>query len=798
MAKELSYDQLKNHSINDYLKDIADTAQVKSNEDLIGQDRAEKALKFGLSVKSKGYNIYVSGLPGSGKSTFARKFAEELAAGESAAPDMCYVYNFDNPKRPNLFILPAGTGKEFAEDTEDMINSVSEELQKVFSSRDFEEQKGAILKKYNESRDGKIKEMAQEAKAYNFGIKNTNAGMYFMPILDGVALTEEQYDELPEEEKERISKNSAEVSERASLIMRDIKEYEKEIKTEVEDLEYSTSLFAVGRHVGALLSKYGDNSQIVKYLQDVKEDMLENIEELIVSDNEEEDTLAAMLPWYTKKSGDFLSRYSVNVLVDNSDAKGAPVIVEHNPIYSNLVGDIEYDNEYGNFTTDFMKIKAGVLHKANGGYLIIQAADLFSSSYAWDGLKRVLRTGEINIEPLREYSTGVAMSGVRPEPAKVNVKVIIVGTPFYYGLIYEYDDDFQKLFKIRADFDYEMEFNKPNVLRHLGFIKKQIEKHGCLDFEIDAINHLLEFSSRLSERQDKLSAQFDKIAEILLEADAWARLDSKQQVSADYVIKAIDERKQRLNMYEEKLGSMIEEHLVMIETTGEKVGQINGLAVLDLGDYAFAKPTRITATTYMGRAGIVNIEKEAEMSGAIHNKGVQVMAGYLGYVFAQDFPLSLSCRVCFEQNYSGIDGDSASSTELYAILSSLSELPINQGIAVTGSINQFGEIQPIGGVTYKIEGFFDVCNKRGLTGKQGVIIPWQNVKELVLNDEVIEAVKKGMFHIYPIAHVNEGIEILTSAPAGERNDKGNFPANSIHGKVFKKLKKFHKKAVLDS
>ncbi|MCL2565418.1 MAG: AAA family ATPase [Defluviitaleaceae bacterium] len=798
MARELSYDQLKNHNIKDYLKNVVNTKEVKPSEDLIGQDRAEKALKFGLSVKSKGYNIYVSGLPGSGKSTFAKRFAEELAANEPAAPDMCYVYNFDNPKRPNLFMLNAGIGKEFADDMEDMINSISEELQKVFSSRDFEDQKTAILKKYNENRDEKIKEMAQEAKAYDFGIKSTNAGMYFMPILDGVAVTEEQYDELSEDEKERINKNSAEVSERAALIMRDIKEYEKQIKTEIDDLEYSTSLFVVGRYVGLLLDKYGDNSQIIKYLQEIKEDILENIEEFVVTDNEEEDTLAAMLPWYTKKSGDFLSRYAVNVLVDNSETKGAPVVVEYNPIYSNLVGDIEYDSEYGNFTTDFMKIKAGVLHKANGGYLIIQAADLFASSFAWDGLKRVLRTGEINIEPLREYSTGVAMSGVRPEPAKVNVKVIIVGTPFYYGLIYEYDDDFQKLFKIRADFDYEMEFNKPNVVRHLGFIKKQIEKHGCLDFEIGAISHLLEFSSRLSERQDKLSAQFDKIAEILLEANAWAKLDSKNQVTGDYVIKAIDERRLRLNMYEEKLGQMIEEHLVMIETKGEKIGQINGLAVLDLGDYAFAKPSRITATTYMGRAGIVNIEKEAEMSGAIHNKGVQVMAGYLGYVFAQDFPLSLSCRVCFEQNYSGIDGDSASSTELYAILSSLSELPINQGIAVTGSINQFGEIQPIGGVTYKVEGFFDVCNKRGLTGKQGVIIPWQNAKELVLNDEVIEAVKNSLFHIYPIAHVNEGIEILTGTIAGDRNEKGNFPIKSVHGKVFKKLKKFHKKAVLDN
>ena len=798
MAKSLSYKELKNHEIASHLKAIKTTKDIEACKDLIGQERAEKALKFGLTIKSKGYNIYVCGLPGSGKSTFSEKFAKDLAAGEAEPMDMCYVYNFDNPKRPDLFMLPKGTGKTFADDVEDMIESVSEELQKVFSAGDFEDQKNTIVKKLHESREVKVKEIAEEAKNFDFGIKNTNGGIYFMPIIDGVAVTEEQYEELSEEAKELISKNSAKVSEKATIAMREVKEYEKKIRSEVVDLEYSTGLFVVGQHIGTLLEKYGENAQIVTYLKAVKEDILDNIEEFIAGESEDEDALAAMLPWYTKKGGDFLSRYSVNVLVDNTEANGAPVIVEHNPTYSNLVGDLEYDSDHGNFTTDFMKIKAGALHRANGGYLIIQAADLFSSIFAWDGLKRVLKTGEINIEPLREYSTGVAMSGIRPEPAKVNVKVIIVGTPFYYGLIYDYDDDFQKLFKIRADFDYEMELSKSNVFRHLGYIKKQIESNGCLDFEISAIKELLEYSSRLSDRQDKLSAQFDKLCEIILEANAWAKLDNKEQVSVVYVTKAIDERRQRLNMYEDKLGQMMDENFIMIETSDKKVGQINGLAVLDLGDYSFAKPTRITATTYMGRAGIVNIEKEAEMSGPIHDKGAQVIVGYLGHMFAREFPLTLSCRVCFEQNYSGIDGDSASSTELYAILSSLSELPISQEIAVTGSINQFGEIQPVGGVTDKIEGFFDLCNKRGLTGKQGVIIPWQNVKDLVLNDAVIEAVRANKFHIYPIRHVDEGIEILTGVKAGVRSEKGNFPLKSVYGKVFSKLKKYHKKAQADS
>jgi len=798
MAKELSYKELKNFSVSEYLSNINTTKEIEPNDGLIGQDRAEKALKFGLAVKSKGYNIYVSGIPGSGKSTFAKKFAEEIAANEPKPDDMCYVYNFDNPKKPRLFNLPASMGNVFAEDIDDMVSSISHEIEKLFSGREFEEQKNALLKKYQEMWDAKIKEMAEEAKEYDFGIKSTNSGICFMPILDGNAITEEQYDELDDEQKQFINKNSDEVSNRAAQIMRDIKEYEKQTKKEVEDMEYSLSLFVIGRHISALFEKYEENRQIIEYLKEIKEDILDNLDEFINQDSEEDDSIAAMLPWYGRKGADALNKYSVNVLTDNSETKGAPVIVEYNPIYSNLVGDIEYDTENGNFTTDFMKIKPGSLHLANGGYLIIQAADLFSSAYSWECLKRVIRTGEINIEPFREYSTGIAVSSIKPEPAPVNVKIIIVGTQFYYDLIYEYDDDFEKLFKIRADFDYEMAFNKDNISKHLGFIKTYIEKHNCLDFDMKAIVRLMEFSSRLAERQDKMSTQFDKLAEIIVEADAWAKLENAAAVNEYYVKKAIGERVNRLNMYEEKLGAMIEDNTILIETKGSKVGQINGLAVLDLGDYAFAKPTRITATTYMGRAGIVNIEKEAEMSGSIHDKGVQVIIGYLGNVFAQEFPLSLSCRVGFEQNYSGIDGDSASSTELYAILSSLGELPIKQEIAVTGSINQFGEIQPIGGVSYKVEGFYNTCKKNGLTGRQGVIIPKQNIPDLVLDDEVIEAVKAGKFHIYPITHVDEGIEILTGIPVGEKNEKGTYPIKSVHGKVYRKLRKFHKKASMES
>lgn len=795
MARRLLHTEIKKNCLYENIS-FDTTESIKPFDGIIGQERGAKALQFGLSIKSAGYNIYVSGLPGIGKTTFTKEFAKELAKNEITPDDLCYIYNFKNPRCPRLLKLSPGTGNMLAEDMDELVRELQGRISKLFSDKEFENQKGEILKSFSSKREEKIKEMSEKAKEYDFGVKSTNSGIYFMPILDGEIITEEQYDQLEQDQKDEINKSSDVVQEKASEIMREIKEFEKQTRKEIEDLEYSSALFIVGRLIGDLLVKYKDNEDVIEYLKEVKEDILSDPEEFNENETEEEDSVLAMLPWYSKKSSEGgLSKYKVNVIADNSKTKGAPVIEEFNPTYSNIIGDIEYDNEYGNFTTDFMKIKPGALHKANGGYLILQAYDLFSNPYAWECLRRVLRTGEITIDPLREYVTGIAVTGIKPEPAKVDVKVIIIGVHYYYDLISYHDDDFHKLFKIRADFDYEMEYNLDNINKTLGFIKKHIEKENHLNFDYGAIGKVLEFSLRIAERKDKLTAEFGKIAEIIAEASAWAKIDGKTAVTAAYVVKAIEEREYRLNMYEEKLDKMIEENIMMINTEGEKVGQINGLAVIDLGDHAFANPTKITATTYAGRAGIVNIEKEAEMSGSIHDKGVQVITGYLGSTYAQDFPLSFSCRICFEQNYNGIDGDSASSTELYAILSSLSELPISQEIAVTGSTNQFGEIQPIGGVSYKVEGFFDICAKRGLTGKQGVIIPEQNIPDLVLKDEVIEAIKNEKFHIYPIKTVEEGIEILTGKPIGEKDTKGKYPSDSVHGKVFKKLKRYYKKAM---
>ncbi|MCL2707956.1 MAG: AAA family ATPase [Defluviitaleaceae bacterium] len=785
------------------LKYFADTdALAKSGVNdgggnwLIGQKRAAEALSFGLKIKDKGYNLFICGAAGTGKTTFAKSFAEEIAKEEATPPDLCYVYNFENPKCPSLISLPAGKGRNMRDAVGEVMNRLTNELPKTFSNRDFEFKKSEIMKLFQSKRDEIIKEMTEEAREQHFGVKNTNNGIYFMPIIDGEMINEEQFEALSQEQKDNITVNSESVHKRAAEVMRQIREYEKKTRREVEDLEYTIGLFTVGRHMNAVMEDFSDEPEVVKYMKAVKEDILDNLSDFIADDSDEDEAIKDYLPWYTKKpADDIFTRYKVNLIADNTETSGAPVVVDFNPTYANLIGEIEYDNEFGNFSTDFMKIKPGLLHRANGGYLILQAQDLLMNTHAWEILRRTLITGQIVTEPIREYATGIAVSGVKPEPIPVSVKVIIVGNGWYYDLLYEYDDHFEKLFKIRVDFDYEMRLDKGNLEQIAQFVRGWAKTNGRPEFMPKAIGRLVEYSARLAERQDRLTTKFNRLVEIMAEASALSSGGGEAgNVTEGDVARAIAKREYRLNMYEEKLTELIEDDIVMIDTDGSKVGQINGLAVIDVGDYVFAKPSRITATTYMGKAGIINIEKEAEMSGSIHDKGVQVLIGYLGKTYAQEFPLSLSCRICFEQNYSGIDGDSASSTELYAVLSSLAGLPIRQDIAVTGSINQHGEIQPIGGVTYKIEGFFDLCARRGLTGRQGVIIPTRNVRDLTLKDEVVDAVREGLFHIYPVAHADEGIEILTGLPAGSPDGKDKFQFDSVHGRVYKRLRSLYKKA----
>ena len=791
MKTELNYTQLNNREdINKF--SFKTTDDIEPFKGIIGQERAVKAFEFGLNVKMKGYNIYVSGPSGSGKTTYAKLSAKEKAKNEAVPYDWCYVYNFDDPRSPLSLRFEPGIGRQFRDDMNELVSFFKTELTKAFTSEDYDKEKSDLSRTYDDKRDELIKKLDSVASENSFALKTSNSGIIFQPIIDNVLITEENYDSLDEDVKNGINERLESMQDVVNSIMRDIKNIDKEYRQKMDDLDYKIGMFAIGHYVSALQEKYQYSERVIKYLESVQEDVLENIDQFSEQEPDEEDPVAALLPKLGgTKNDDATLKYRVNLIVDNSKTEGAPVIVDYNPTYYNLVGEVEYDNEYGNLTTDFMKIKPGLMHMANGGYLIIQAQDLLSNVQAWEALRRIIKTKEITIENLRDQVGAIAVTTLKPEPIPSDVKVILVGGAYYYELLRGYDEDFSKLFKIRADFDYEMVRNDENIFKIAGFISKFCENEKTLPFDSSAVASVIEYSSRSVESQKKLSTRFNLIAEILAESATWAQLDNAEIVTAEYVKKAEEEKAYRLSMYQEKMNELLDNNTIMIATDGYCVGKINGLAVLDKGDYSFGSPTRITATTYMGKSGIVNIEKEAEMSGPTHNKGVQIITGYLGRMYAQKMPLSLSCRIAFEQNYNGIDGDSASSTELYCILSSLSEIPVNQSLAVTGSVNQCGEIQAIGGVTHKIEGYFDLCSRRGLTGKQGVVIPESNVNDLVLKDDVIEAVKNGMFHIYSISTIDEGIELLLGTEAGVMDENGDYPPESVHGRVMAKLKKFN-------
>ena len=787
---ELSYTQLKNSCVPEDF-DFRTTAELHPLDGIIGQERAVKAFDFGLAVKMKGYNIYMSGPAGTGKTTYAKASTEGRAATEPVPMDWCYVYNFQHPKKPVALSFEAGIGKQFQEDMTQLVAVFKKELSKAFQSENYEKQKYAVTHSFEQRQTELLTEIRTAADQYGFQLKQTDDGVFFLPTVNGVPVEEDAYHNLSDADKEAIEENTQVMQEKAGVFMREMNELEKECDRQLEGLNQAIGLHAIGEYVAELEEKYQASEKTAAYLAAVQNDVLQNLDQFMEKEEVQEITLSQLMSGMGKKQDDDVTlKYRVNLIVDHSESTGAPVVVTYNPTYSNLMGETEYDSEYGNLTTDFMKIKGGLFHQANGGYLIVQAQDVLSSAHAWEAMRRVIKTGEINMDSIRELLNMQVVPTLKPEPIPASIKVIMIGSDYYYELLSAYDEEFDKFFKIRAAFDSEMARNGENVAKVAQFVKSFVEREHTLEFDASAVCAIVEYSSRTVSRQDKLSTQFNHLSEIMGEANVWAQFEDAAVITEAHIRKTIAEKEERLCLYEEKLNEMLEENVIMIDTDGAEIGQINGLAVLDTGRYAFGTPSRITATAYMGKSGIVNIEKEARMSGQTHDKGVQIITGFLGQTYAQQFPMALSCRICFEQNYNGIDGDSASSTELYCILSSLAELPIRQDLAVTGSVNQKGDIQAIGGVTQKIEGFFALCKKRGLTGKQGVLIPVSNVKDLVLNDEVVDAVKEGRFHIYPIAHINEGIELMMGYPAGERDATGNFPADSVHGRVYARLKAF--------
>jgi len=753
---------------------------------VIGQERAVKAMDFGLKVKQAGYNLFLTGPAGTGKTTYAETKVKEVAEKEKTPGDLCYVYNFEQPDHPLSLELKSGQGPIFKSDMEELIQDLKSEIKSRFDSDDYEERRNLIIRKYDAQMSDLWYSMENMAKERGFSIQKTTTGIFTVPTdEEGKPMPKEDFLKLPEEVQKEINARAQEVQAEVNDILRKLRHVEKLMRSELKKLEREIGLYAAGYLINLMKDKYREFPKVVNYLDQVLEDVIENLDDFRMEGEEEGQSSADSI--HREQRNQKFKRYEVNVLVDNGKTRGAPVIIERNPTYYNLMGRVEHKSTFGTMVTDFTLIKPGAVHLANGGYLIIQAADILANPGAWQALKRTLKTQKAWIENLGEQYSAVALATLKPEPINVKLKVILIGSAFLYHLLYAYDEDFKKLFKVRVDFDYEMKREENRLMDYAAFVCRYCSENNLRHLEAPAMAKIIEYSSRLASNQEKLSARFHKITELLVEANYWAEQNGSEYISKADVAKALEEKVFRSNMLEEKIQEEIAEGSIILNVDGEAVGQVNGLAVLQMGDYTFGKPSRITARVHLGQRGIINIERETEMSGPIHSKGVLILSGFLAGRYAKDKPLSLTASITFEQLYDGVEGDSASSAELYALLSELSGVPINQGIAVTGSVNQFGEIQPIGGVNEKIEGFYLTCRLKGLTGRQGVIIPKRNMKNLMLKDEVIEAVEKGKFHIWAINTIDEGIEILTGVEAGERGADGSYPEGTINWLVDKKL-----------
>lgn len=771
--------------------DFEDTSSVNPSRELIGQQRAVDALDFGLRIRLEGYNIYMSGDAGEGKTRYALECAQKAARNMPVPEDWIHVHNFDDPGQPKALNMAAGTGRIFKRDMEEFIRVIEQEIVKAFDGEDYQSERSRIIRQFKDKKDRLSAELSQESGERGFRVKMTTSGVLFVPVIDGNPVDEEEFKGLDEEVKNGLTRNMELLHKECADTVRKIREVEMEAEEAVREWEGRIALYAVGIHMDDLRDKYAGHPGVLGYLDRVRGDILNNLGALRTEEFGE-DQQAAFMQMMMKRGQeeDPRTRYRINLLVDNSHLHGAPVIIDYNPTYQNLMGRCDYENEMGAMTTDFMHVKPGLFHQANGGFLILQMTDLIANPQAFEAIKRTLKTRLITIEPMKDQMNMMGLATLKPEPIPVNVKLILIGSAEVYHLLYNLDRDFKKYFKIKADFDDEMPWNDENIYRLTQFISAWCAKEGMRHFDRTGVAAVINQCSWLVQNQKKLTTHFNEIAGVLAESSAWAEMDGAGLVTGAHVRKAISEQRRRSGRYDESLKEMYADGMIMVDTDGWAAGQVNGLAVLDLGDVAIGRPSRITAATYMGKNGIVDIEREADSGGGSHSKGVLILSGYIGGKYAQEIPLSLTASICFEQQYNGVDGDSASSAELYAILSSLADLPVYQGYAVTGSVNQHGMIQPIGGATCKVEGFFELCRLRGLNGKQGILLPYQNVNSLVLGDDVVSAVREGLFHIWPVRTVDEGISILTGVPAGACVEGSDYPEGSVNGRVRRKLRKF--------
>ncbi len=755
----------------------------------IGQERGIKALEFGLNVDINGYNVYVEGPYGVGKTAYVKNYLNIISKKKKVPCDWCYVYNFDNPNEPIAISLPAGQGKEFRDTMNSFINDIKVDIKNTFSNEDFEKEKKVIKQEYETKRNILMEQLNKKSAEYGFTVKSSQTGIYMMPIVNGKTIAEEEFNKLDEATKKEFEDKSAIVQQHIMEAIGQIKTIERESDKHIQEWQSNIALLTINGHINLIKSNYKKNKKITTFLDSIKKDILKNIDLFTADEKTLETKIQGPQAAHPEIVKPWLN-YRVNLFVDNSNLEGAPTVADTNYSYHNIFGKLEYENYYGALKTDYTMLKPGLLHIANGGYLVFQANDLLTNSLCYDALKKVLRSKTLGIENAADPRSSMVMISLKPEPIPLDLKVILIGDENIYQTLLAMDPDFRRLFKIKVEFADGAPTNKDNIVKLARFVKGYCDHENLPPLDSKAMAKLIEYASKLADSQDKLSTRFTDLSIIVGEASTWAKMARSKIITEEFITKALVEKADRVKKYDDRYMEMIKDNTLLITTSGNEVGQINGLTIMNVGDYTFGKPVKITANTYTGKNGIMNIEREVELSGSSHSKGILILSGYLGEMFAQDMPLSLTASICFEQLYSGVDGDSASSTELYAILSSLSGIPINQSFAVTGSVNQKGEIQPIGGVNDKIEGFFQVCKMRGLDGTHSVIIPKQNVKNLNLSDEVIDAVKNGTFHIYAISTIDEGIELLTGVPAGSKDENGNFPAGTINYLVYNKLKKY--------
>jgi lon-related putative ATP-dependent protease len=765
------------------------TAELEELKEIPGQDRAVEAIHFATGIGVDGHNVYVLGPPGSGRHLFVRQFLENKAAERAVPEDWCYVFNFDEPRQPKALALPPGRSKELHKDVEHVIQDAQTAIPAAFESDEFQAQREAIAEEFKESQEEAFKQVEEEARELEIGVVQTPTGIAFIPVKDGEALGVEEFKKLPDDDQNRFHDEITQLTKRLQQVMRSMPKKAREMRHKIRNLERDVAGMAVSGLLDELIQKYQDIPAVVEYLEKMQSDILDNVG-LFLRPADGGGMPVQIQQVMESKESAAMRRYSINVLVDRGGAEGAPVVFEDKPGFVELIGRIEHESEFGSLVTNFSLIRPGALHRANGGYLVLDAAKLLSYPLAWDGLKRALKSRELRVRSLADDIGIVSTVTLEPEPIPLDLKVILIGERIYYYMLEQYDPEFPELFKVAADFEDEMKRSHENIESLARWLATIIRKEDLKHLHRDGIARLMEESARQVGDSERFSSNIRRATDLIREAHYWAEQGGTELIGAEEIQKAIDSRVRRASRYRDRMQEEMLRDTFVVETSGARTRQINGLAVLQLGDLSFGRPQRITATVKLGSGEVIDIEREVKLGGPLHSKGVLILSGFLGSHYVTDRPLSLSASLVFEQSYGGVDGDSASAAELCALGSALAEVPIDQSLAITGSVDQHGRIQAIGGVNEKIEGFFDICSRRGLTGKQGVLIPHANVKHLMLRKDVVDAVEAGQFQVYPLDHVDQALEILTGLPAGERTENGEFMPGSVNQKIRERLAQF--------